>query len=88
MHESSGVQADVTLERPSTTDGHTDVGRGNDEQETWRQEHYHHTDPTPDAVAARWTETAACTCTDHQPRDITVGEEGDASTTDGQTNVY
>jgi hypothetical protein len=81
------VQADVTLERPSTTDGQTDVDRGSDEHETSRQEQYHHTNPTPDVAAVRWTATAASTSTDHQLHDDPVGEQGDASTTDGQTNV-
>ena len=87
MHELSGVQAEVTLERPSTIDGQTDVDRGSDEQGTSRQEQYHHTDVTPDAAAARWTDTAASTSTDRQLHDCTVGEQGGASTTDGQTNV-
>ena len=81
------MQVDGTLERPSTTDGQSDVDRGSDEQETSRQRQYHDTDSTLDAVAARWTDTPASTSTDHQPRDSTVGEQGGASTTDGQTNV-
>ena len=81
------VQADVMLERPSTTDGQTDVDRGSGEQETSRHEQDHDTDPTPDATAAPWTGTAASTFTAHQLHDSTVGEQGDASTTDGQINV-
>ena len=52
-----------------------------------RHEQHHHTDATPDTVAARWTDTAASMSTDHQLHDSTVGEQGDASTADGQTNV-
>ena len=87
MHESPGVQADVTLERPPTTDGQTDVDRDSDEDETSRQRQDHHTDTTLDMAAARWTDTATSTSTDHQPHDSTVGEQGGASTTDGETNV-
>ena len=87
MHESSVVHVDVTRERPPTTDRQTDVDRGSDEQATLRQKQHHHTDPTPDAEAARWTDTAESTFTDHQSHDSTVGEQGGASTTDGQTNV-
>jgi hypothetical protein len=81
------VQADVTLEHPSTTDGQKDVDSCSDEHEASRQEQNHHTDPTPDVVAARWTDAAASTSTDLQSHDSTVGDQGDASTTDGQTNV-
>ena len=81
------VQTDVTLERPSTTDGQRDDDRDSDEHETSRQEQCHHTDSTPDAAAASWPDTAASTFTDHQPHDSTVGDQGNASTTDGQTNV-
>ena len=81
------MQVDVTLERPSTTDGQTDVDRGSGEQETSRQEQHHHTDPTTDTVAACWADTVASTSTDHQAHDSTVDEQGDTSTTDGQTNV-
>jgi hypothetical protein len=81
------VEADGTLERPSTTDGQTDFDRGSDEQETSRPEQYHHMDSTPDVAAERWTDTAVSTSTDHEPHDSTVGEQGGASTTDGQTNV-
>ena len=87
VHESSWVQADVSLERPSTTDRQTHVDRSSDEHKTWRQEQRHHIDPTPDVAAARWTGTAASTSTDHQAHDSTVGEQGGASTTNGQTNV-
>jgi hypothetical protein len=80
------VLVDVTLERPSTTDGQTDVDRSSDEQHTSRQEQHHHTDSTPGSAAARWADTAASTSAAHQPRDSTVGEQGDASTTEGQTN--
>ena len=79
--------ADVTLERPSTTDGQTDVDRGCDGIETSRQEQQHHTEPTPNAAAERLTDTAASMSTYHQLHDSTVGEQGDASTTDGQTDV-
>jgi hypothetical protein len=85
--ESSWVKADGTLERPSTTDGQTDDGRDSDEHKTWRQERLHQTDPTCDVAAVRWTDAVASTSTDHQPRDSTVGDQGDASSTDGQTNV-
>ena len=78
---------DVTLERPSTNVGQTDVDRCSDEYETSIQEQNHDTDVTPDAAAARWTDTAESTFTDHQSHDSTVGEQGGASTTDGQTNV-
>ena len=87
VHEPSGVRADVTLERPSTTDGQTDVDRGSDEQETSRREQCHNTDPALDMAAARWTDTVASTSTDHQPHDSRVDEQGDATMTDGQTNV-
>jgi hypothetical protein len=87
VHESPGVQADVTFERPSTTDAQKDVDRGSDEQDRSRQEQYHDTDTTTDTVAARWTDTAASTFTDHQLHDSAVVEQGDASSTDGQTNV-
>ena len=79
--------ADVTLERPSTTDGQTDVDRGSGEQETSRREQCYHTDPALDMAAARWADTAASTSTDHQSHDSTVDEQGDPSTTDGWTNV-
>ena len=69
------------------TDGRTAVDRRTDEHETSRQQQYHHTTPTPDATAARWTDAAASTSTDLQSHDSTVGDQGDASTTDGQTNV-
>ena len=69
------------------TNGRTDVDRGSGEQETSRREQYHYTDPTPVAAAARWTDTAASTSTEGQPHDSTVGEQGDASTADGQTDV-
>ena len=75
------------LERPSTTDGQTDVDSGSHEQHTSRQQQNHHTDATPDAAVARWTDTAASTFTDHHPHDSTVGEQEGASTTNGQTNV-
>ena len=78
---------DVTLDRPSTTYGQRDVDRGSDEQETSRQEKYHHTDSTPDATVVGWTNAAPSTSTDHQSYDSTVGEPRGASTTDGQTNV-
>ena len=81
------MHVDVTLDRPPTTDGQADVDRCSDEHETSRQEQYHHTDPTSVAAAARWTDTAASSSTDHQLHDSTVGEQGDASTTDGQTDV-
>ena len=42
---------------------------------------------TSDLAAARWTDAAASTSTDQQPHGSTVDEQGDASTTDGQTNV-
>jgi hypothetical protein len=87
MRESTGVHIDGTLDRPSTTDGQTDFDRGSDEQETSRQEQHLHTYSTPDMAAARRTDTAASTSTDHQPHDSTVDEHGVASTTDGQTNV-
>ena len=87
MREPSGVQVDGTLERPSTTDGQTDVDGDSDEQETSIQEQLHHTDTTPDMAAARWTDTAAFTSTDHQLHDSTMDEQEGASTTDGQTNV-
>ena len=87
VHESPGVQTDDTLEGRSTTHGQTDVDHDSDEDETSRQEQYHETDPKPDAAAARWTDKVASTSTDHQPHDSTVGEQGDASTTEGQTNV-
>ena len=79
--------ADVTLERPSTTDGQTDVDRGSDEQGTTALYQYNHTDPTPDAAAARWTDTAESTSTDLQSHDSTKDEQGGACTTDGQTNI-
>ena len=79
--------ADGTVERPSTTDGQTDVDRSSDEQHTSRQEQHHHTDRTPDMAAARWIDKAASTSTDHQPHDSTVDGQGDASATDGQTNA-
>ena len=81
------MQVDVTLERPSTTDGQTEVDGDSDEQETSIQEQLHHTDTTPDMAAARWTVTAASTATDLQSHASTVDEQGDASTTDGQTDV-
>ena len=67
------------------TDGQKDVDCGSDEQETSRREQHNHTDATPDAAAARWTVTAASTSTEHQPHDSTVGDQGAASATDGQT---
>jgi hypothetical protein len=76
------VQADVTLEHPSTTDGQKDVDSCSDEHEASRQEQYHHTDVTPDAAAVHWTDTATSTSTYHQPHDSTVVEQGGASTTD------
>jgi hypothetical protein len=81
------VVADGTVARPSTTNGQTDVDRGSDEHETSRQEQHHHTDPTPDVAAACWTDPAASTSTDHRPYDSTVGEQGGASSTDGEANV-
>ena len=81
------MQADGTLERPSTTDGRAGVDRGSDEHEKSRREQHHDADATPDMAAVRWTDTAAFTSTDHKPHDSTVGDQGDASTTDGQTNV-
>jgi hypothetical protein len=81
------VYADGTLERPSTTDGQTDVDYAVDEQETSTHEQHHDTDPALDMAAARWTDTAASTFTDLQRHDSTVGEQGDASTTDLQTSV-
>jgi hypothetical protein len=74
VHESSGVQVDVTLGRPSTTDGQKDVDRCSDEQATSRQERHHHTEATLDAAAERWTDTTASTSTDHQPHDSTADE--------------
>ena len=45
-------------------------------------------DCTQSATAvARWTDVAASTTTFHQPHYSTVGVQGGASTTDGQTNV-
>ena len=38
-------------------------------------------------AAERWTDAAASTSTDNQAHDSTVGNQGGASTTDGQTNV-
>ena len=76
-----------TLERPSTTDGQTDVDRDSDEEETSRHEQHHHTDATLEMTTACWTDTAASTSTDRQPHDSTVNEQGDASKADGQTNV-
>ena len=81
------VQADVTLEHPSTTDGQKDVDSCSDEHEASRQEQYHHTELTPDVAAVRWTDTAASMSTDHQLHDSAVGDQGDASSTDGETNV-
>jgi hypothetical protein len=81
------VQADVVLERPSTTDGQTDADRGSEKHETTRQKEHHHTDRTTDTAAVHWTDTAASTSTDHQPHANTVVEQGGASTTDGRTNV-
>jgi hypothetical protein len=81
------VYADGKFERPSATDGQTHVDRGSDGHETSRQEHDHHTDATLYAAAARWTDAAASTSTDHQQHDSTGDEQGGASTTDGQTNV-
>ena len=78
---------DGTLERPSTTDGQTDVDRGSDERDASRQKQHHHTYPSPDTAAARWTDTAESTPMAHQPHDSTVDEQGGASTTDEQTNV-
>jgi hypothetical protein len=69
------------------TDGQTDVDSGSVECGTSRQEQDHDADSTPDMAAERWTETTASTSTDHQPHDSTVDVQGDASTTDGQTNV-
>ena len=40
-----------------------------------------------DVAAVRWTATAASMSTDHQPHDRTVGDQGGASSTDGQTSV-
>ena len=70
------------------TDGQTDVDLGSVEQETSRREQHNHTDATPDAAAARRTDTAASMSTDHQPHDSTVGEHRGASTTDEQTNAH
>jgi hypothetical protein len=81
------VQTDDTLERPSTSDGQTDVDRGSDEQETSRQEQHHDADPTSTVAGASWIDTAASTSIEHQPHDSTLDEQGDAPTTDGQTNV-
>jgi hypothetical protein len=81
------VQADVTLEPPSTTDGQTDVDRGSDEQAMSRLEQHHDTDSTSDMAAERWIDTAESTSTDLELHDSTVGEQGGASATDGQTNV-
>ena len=81
------VQADVTLEHPSTTDGQKDVDSCSDEHVASRQEQCHHTELTPDVAAASWPDTAASMSTDHQLHDSTVGEQGDASTTVGRTNV-
>ena len=78
---------DGKFERPSTIDGQTDVDRGSEENESSRQEQHHHTDSTSGTTVERWTDAAASTFTDHQPRDSTVDEQGGASTTDGQTNV-
>ena len=87
MPKSAGVQVHGTLERPSTSDGQTDADYSSDELDTARQEQYHHSDPTPDVAAARWTDTAASPSTDHQPHDSTAGDQGAASATEGQTNV-
>ena len=73
VYESSGVLADGALERPSTTDGQTDVDSDSDEQETSRGEQCHHMDVTPDAAAAHWSDTVASTSADHQPHGSTVG---------------
>jgi hypothetical protein len=81
------MQAHVTLERPSTTDGQTDVDRGSDERDTSRQKQHHHTYPSPDTAPARWTDTVVSTSSDLELHDSTVGEHGGASTTDGQTVV-
>jgi hypothetical protein len=87
VHESSGVQVECTLERPSTTDGQTDVELGSDEQEMSRQEQHDHSDPTLDVAAVCWTDTVASTSTYLQGNDGPAVEQGDTSTTDGQTNV-
>ena len=87
MQASSGVQIDGMLERQSTTDGQTHVGHGSDEHETSREEQHRPASPTSDMAAARWSDTAASTLTEHQPHYSTVDEQGDASTADGQTNV-
>ena len=81
------MHVDGTVERQPTSEGQTHVDRGTDEHETSRQEQYHDTDPTSDAAAARRTEAAATTSTDLQSHDSTVGDQGDATTTDRQTNV-
>ena len=81
------MEADVTLQRQSTTDGQTDVGHGSDEHETSTQEQHHHTDSTADVAATRLTDTAVSTSTDLQSHDSTAGDQGAASATDGQTNV-
>ena len=81
------MHVDGTVERPSTTDGQTDGDSGSDKHETSIQEQHHHTDPTPDVAAERWTDAPASTSTDCQPHDSTAGDQGAASTTDGQTNV-
>ena len=39
-------------------------------------------------VSVIGSDTTAFTSTENRPHDSTVGEQGDASTTDGQTNVY
>ena len=87
VRESSGVQVDNTLERPSTTNGQTDVDHSSDEHETQRQEQLRHPDPTSDATAARWIDKAASTSMEHQPHDSTLDEQGGTSTTDGEKNV-
>ena len=87
LHESSRMEADGTLERRSKTDGQTGVDRSSDEHKTSRQRQYHHTDWTPDVAAVRWTATAASKSTYLQPHDSPGDVQGDASSTDGQTNV-
>ena len=81
------MQVDATLERPSMTVGQTDVDRCSEEQETSRLEQHHDTDPTPDAAAVRWTDTAASMSTNHQPHHGAAVEQEGTSTTDGQTVV-
>ena len=87
MHETSGVRADGTVERQSTTDGQTDVDSDSDEQGTTALYQYNHTDPTLDVAAVCWSDTAASTSTSRMTALWASKEAHPPPSTDGQMNV-